>query len=466
MSAFHLLKVSPESTRSEIDNAHEDASFDARESEDILQKAVDTLTASMPRLREEVSYLWGLPLPKIDELIHLAKTDTDGGLVCKGIEKMSLPTLTKATLAAHFCGYGNAGNANNLVDALNMLIETQKSIDADDVGQMINHARKKSGVVPPAKPEHVADALTKLREQTYMTSAINVIFHGEQPSALATKIAEKWRYDKTLSGRFVANLICEVYKNRIQDVLRPLEQEIDHAADVLRDSPGDEQSLRLIEQKLSKWDEYAQPIQLVDEGKGFDEKRSSEICGKLRGLALDLHNNKGESEISLRITKLLIKVFIELPVMAAALAKDFDTLEKIVGEKHRNTEFSERLQAFMNAVENTQNNSGKIVDLINALSALLDEYAELANEEKIWSRARDVALALHNKHGATPAALHVTKELLSLAERFNAPQFISDKLYEDRKFLEVIPVRTVEKSFWSGWFWIIIVVGAVIIYGL
>ena len=345
-----------------------------------------------------------------------------------------------------------------------MLIVAQKSIDADDVGQMINHARKKSGVVPPAKPEHVADALTKLREETYMTSAINVIFHVEQPGALATKITEKWQLDKTASGRFVVDLIRGPYKNRVESILRPLEEEINHAADVLRGSSGDEQSLRLIEQKLSEWDEYAQPLQLIDEGKGFDEKRSSEICGNLRDLALDLHNNKGESEISLRITKLLLKVFIELPEMAAALAKDLETLEKIVGEKHRNTAFKERLQAFTKAVKSTQNNSGKIVDLINALSALLDEYAELAHDEKIWHKARSVALALHNKHGATPAALHVTKELLSLAERFNAPQFISDKLYEDRKFLEVIPVRTVEQSPRSGRFWIIIVVGAVIIY--
>ncbi|WP_424947979.1 hypothetical protein [Candidatus Spongiihabitans sp.] len=466
MSAFHLLKIPPESSRPEIDNAREDAGFDARESEDILQKAVDTLTAPMPRLREEVSYLWGLPIPKIDELIHLAKTDIDGGLVCKAMEKMSLPALTKANIAAHFCGDGNVGNANILVDALNMLIMAQKSIDADDVGQMINHARKKSGIVPPAKPEHVADALTKLREQRHIKSAINVIFHGEQPGALATKITEKWQFDKTASGRFVVDLIRGLYKHRVESILRPLEEEINHAADVLRDSPGDEQSLRLIEQNLSEWDEYAQPLQLIDEGKGFDEKRSSEICGKLRDLALDLHNNKGKSEISLRITKLLIKVFIELPEMAAALAKDFDALEKIVGEKHRNTEFKERLQAFMNAVKSTQNNSGKTADLINALSALLDDYAELANDEKIWNIARSVALALHNKHGATPAALHVTKELLSLAGRCNAPQCISDQLYEDRKFLEVIPVRTVEKSPRSGWFGIIIVVGAVIIYSL
>lgn len=126
MSAFHLLKIPPESSRPEIDNAREDASFDARESEDILQKAVDTLTAPMPRLREEVSYLWGMPLPKIDELIHLAKTDIEGGLVCKAMEKMSLPALTKANLAAHFCGDENVGNANNLVDALQTDIRLQR----------------------------------------------------------------------------------------------------------------------------------------------------------------------------------------------------------------------------------------------------------------------------------------------------------------------------------------------------
>ena len=438
MSAFHLLKIPPESSRTEIDSAHEDAGFDERASEDILQKAVDTLTAPMPRLREEMSYFWGIPIPQIDKLNHLSKTDTDGYISCKKIREMSLSALTKANLAAHLCGHGNADNANNLIDALNLLIVTQKDIDTEEIGEMINHARKKSAVVPAAKPDHIINALAKLREEIHIKSAINVIFNVEHPGDLATEITEKYRFDNTPSGHFVTDLIRGAYKNRIQDILNPLEEEIDQAADILWDSPRDIFSLHLIEEKLSEWDEYAQPIQLIDEKKGFDEKRSSEICEKLRNLSLHLHNNEGESEISLRITKLLNKVFPELPETAEYLAKDLDALEKIVDENNQDAKFNALFQAFKDEVEDFHNKSGDIQRLIGVLSLLYSEYPTLAADEKLWIISRNIAIKYYNEYNATEVSSLLTKELLSLAIRFNAPLSISDKLNKDSMFFDKI----------------------------
>ena len=445
VSAFHLLKISPESSRAEIDSAHEDAGFDERESENVLGKAVNTLTTPRLRLREEVSYFWGVPLPKIDELIYLTET-TDTGLFCKAMENMPLPALTKANLAAYFCGFGNTKNAGNLKDSLNFLITAQKHIDVNEVSGLINTARKKSGVVPVAKLEHIADALTKLREEKHMESAENAIFHVKHPGILVAEIAENWRHDKTASGRFVADLVRGVYKNRIQDILRPLEEEINRAADVLWNSPRDEESLCLIEQKLSEWDEYAQPIQLIDEGKGFDEKRSSEICNKLRNLSLHINNSGNEPEISLRITKLLNKVFPELPEAAEYLARDLEALEKIVGEKRQDNKMKNRLQVFQNAIRNVQSDSGKIPDLLDAFSALLRECSELANDKRIWMHVRSIALMFHNKHNATSTALLLIKKLLVLADSFDAPQSVYDQLREDTNLLEKVTPQKQEKT--------------------
>ena len=124
--------------------------------------------------------------------------------------------------------------------------------------------------MPIAKSEHITTALIKLREEQHIKTAINMIFHAEHPGTLATNITDKWRFDKTASGRFVADLIRGAYKSRIQPILQPLEQDIDRAADILRDTPRNELSLQLIERKLSEWDEYAQPLQLIDEGKGLN----------------------------------------------------------------------------------------------------------------------------------------------------------------------------------------------------
>ena len=148
MSAFHLLNVSPELSRAEIDAAYEDAGFNDRAPEGVLQKAVGVLTASKPRLYEEVSYWWGIPLHKIDEFTHIENPDTGKILACEAIKTMPLLALTRANMAAYLCENKSIGNTNTFVDRLNTLIKEQKNIDTDDVGKMINHARKKSGVVP------------------------------------------------------------------------------------------------------------------------------------------------------------------------------------------------------------------------------------------------------------------------------------------------------------------------------
>ena len=471
MSAFHLLNVSPESSRAEIDVAYEEAGFNDKAPEGVLQKAVGALTASKPRLYEEVSYWWGIPCHKIDEFTHSENPDTGKILVCEAIKTMPLPALTRVNIAAHLCENKSIGNTSTFVDRLNALIKEQKNIDTDDVGKMINHARKKSGAVPIAKSEHITNALAKLREEQHIKAAINMIFYAEHPGTLATNITDKWRFDKTASGRFVADLIRGAYKSRIQPILQPLEQEIDHAVDILWDSPRNEPSLQLIEQKLSEWDEYVQPLQLIDEGKGFDEKRSSEICSKLRDLSLHLHNNEGESDISLRISNLLNKVFPELPETAEQLAHDLSALKNIVDEKHRDTKIKARLQALMNAVESIQNISPDMAsqlndfsrtdinnfdDLINAFSALLNEYPDVVNEEEIWLIARSAAIVLHNKHNATYEALDLTKRLLTLANNFNAPRSVVDKLQQDKNDLQAIPDKG---GFSFGWVWWLVIGG-------
>ena len=141
MSAFHLLNVSPESSRAEIDVAYEDAGFNDRADESDLQKAVGTLTAYKPRLYEEVSYWWGFTHPK--------KPDTGKVLACEAIKTRPLPALTRANMTAYLCENKSIGNTSTFVDRLNLLIKEQKNIDADDIGKMINHARNLESCLSP-----------------------------------------------------------------------------------------------------------------------------------------------------------------------------------------------------------------------------------------------------------------------------------------------------------------------------
>ncbi|MDA8030045.1 MAG: hypothetical protein MPK62_02715 [Alphaproteobacteria bacterium] len=438
ISPFQLLKISPEATRAEIEHAREDAGFDGRASEDELQKAVDALTSPMPRLREEVAYFWGMSPVEIEKLRRQLKADSDGGLFCQSLEKMPFPAIAKANLAAYACEFAKRENADTLTDAVRLLIDIQKEIDVDSIGELINQARKKSGVAPSAKRGDIEETLKELREK-HLEAAGKVLCNVRQPGKLATKIAEQYRHKKKAHGEFAVALLRGPYKSGVQADMEKAEKEIAGAAAALRESPDDEQALRLIEEKLPVWDEYAQPLQLVDEGKGLDDKRSKKICDDLRDVALHINNTANQPEVSLRIAELLASVFKELPGVAKLLVGDKIQLQKIISEKRREQNFRRRIDVLKASVVKVQaNHSVEIPNLLAALSALLEDHPKLAGDENLWLMVRSAALSLHNTHHETKSAMTLTVGILSNAQRIGVPSSVIAKLTEDRSTLDGI----------------------------
>lgn len=447
ISAFQLLNIAPPATRAEIERAREDAGFDERASDEVLQKAVDALTTPMSRLREEVAYFWGMSRAEIEKLPRLCEANTDVGLFCQSMEKASISSLAKANLAAYFCGSANSGlvimSMRNvytmaddlllriLTDALLSLIDVQKSIDAEAVGELINSARKKSRVVPLAKHGDIEVALDDLRKK-HLEAAGIALCKARYPGKLAAEIAEQYRHNKRASGDFVKDLLRGPYTRWAHAHMEPLEKEIDRAVATLRESPDDEQALCLIEKKLPVWDEYAQPLQLIDEGMGFDDKRSKEICNALIDLAMHINNTAELPEVSFRIVKVLNAVFKELPGVAERLADDLTTLEGMAGEKQKAQRVRQQLTALVASVKQVQNNeSAQIPALLTMLSALLGEHAVLAKDEKLWFMVRSAALSLHNTHHETVSAIYLTGGILARARQFGAPVSVIAKLLED-----------------------------------
>ena len=291
-NAFFLLRISPyASSLTEIKVAQDDARFDERASDSVLQNAANALSSPIPRLQAEVSYLWCDTPIEDNKLFDGVESALDYENLRQVAKNIAMPALGRANMAALFCGRKDIGELISVEDALEDLISAQKEINVETTSKIINEARKHSKF-KSVDGAYIEDALKKLRAENHIDAAINAIRSASHPGKLAASLAEKWRVHKTQSGNFVTELIRDKYKSFVLPVVRPLEDEINSASDELRENPRDEESLRCIEEKLLEWDEYQQPIQLVEEQKGFDEPHSHEMCMKLIELYRYLHKEK------------------------------------------------------------------------------------------------------------------------------------------------------------------------------
>ena len=445
-NAFFLLKISPyASSPAEIKVAQDDARFDERASDSVLQNAADALSSPIPRLQAEVSYLWCEPHTEDNKLFDGVESALDYENLRQVAKNIAMPALGRANMAALFCGRKDIGELIGVEDALEDLISAQKEINVETISKIINEARKHSKF-KSVDGAYIEDALKKLRAENHIDAAINAIRSAPHPGKLAASLAEKWRVHKTQSGNFVTELIRDKYKSFVLPVVRPLEDEINSASDELRENPRDEESLRCIEEKLLEWDEYQQPIQLVEEQKGFDDPHSHEMCMKLIELYRYLHKEKDETEVSFRISKVLSKVFEELPKMSEILGSDIGVLEKIIYSKNTQENIREKMEAFEKSIEKLNNARTErqakenAVEFIRAFESLLDNPDAVA-AEGLWGYARKTAIDAHNKHNYSMVSMFLIEKLFILAKTHDAPVKIGWTLTKDLESIKFITSR-------------------------
>ena len=81
---------------------------------------------------------------------------------------------------------------------------------------------------------------------------------------------------------------------------------------------------------INKWDQVAEPIQLSMKSRGMNHDISQDLATSIRSLGVDLFNQYDMLELSDRITKILQKVFDELPEIMLHLQEDSKSIENII----------------------------------------------------------------------------------------------------------------------------------------
>lgn len=404
---FAVLGVSLRTRQEDVAEAGEDALSDHRYPEAVIQKAQQALMVPKGRLDAELSWLPGTSPSTAKTLLqHLndALYDNAENLLS------DMVGLDKANLAADLCCRDRTGTGYVM-----HLLEGYRDFDAKSVLSLIAENRAISGFAR-VDPDMLATALTNLRK-LHAKAAIEFIKTEPHPGNAMLEIVEFYLEEENDHINTVVAELAREYDAWSEAKLRNIKDDIHKEIDAIRSDHAEASRYDRISSLLDVWDEYSQPMQVIEQAKGHDEPRSRELYNEIRDLALWLANEESEYEHALKLSKSLQRVFPELPSISINLEEDVETLERLAEQAKREKligPLAELLPELFGAEE------GLIHDLImsgfghGSQGAALRLYQAFVKSVEMsqasdqadvpWNVIRNLAINLNNDHDSPRAA--------------------------------------------------------------
>lgn len=441
-NAFHLLRVSPAASLSEIEEAYEDASFEERASAKVLSDAQKSISTPIKRLGAELSCVFELGPGQFETFMLSLE---NGEPWAREHAESSFSSLSKANIAAHVCTTHKPGSSISDIAlskwALSLLVESQAGIDSTKAENVINKARSVGGGVPRANNKHVCEGLKNLRVE-HRKAALSRIRAKKHPGKAMTAVMEKHGNRQDPAGEFVRDLVRD-YDGWSIPKLRKIESKIDTAITRLNNDPSDSAAADKIVRQLAKWDEYSQPTQLLNESLGLDEGRSKVLFEKIRAVAIKLANEDDKHDLALELTWAMFHTFPELPDASSLLSKDLEVLNRTV-----------KMQELLELIGNLRKSPRKYAAALTQrgesergtkIKVLLDDvFSDPAavKQENLWMGVRSVAVELHNEHQLSHASLALLRPLYECAHIHGAPKKVRARLSNDMEAISEICAHT------------------------
>ena|GEM_PF-2662922 len=432
---FNLLRISDRAPAEEIRHAVEVSILEAAASEDKVREALRTLMAPRPRLMAELSWFPGCSSAQADQVLTALRRGVSVDSVLDLLK--SVNGIARANLATHLCNH-------KIVDGnvMRALMASQKAMVPEFALPLINETRMKAGF-PKASEELVREALAQLRSE-HCEAACNVVVSRPHPGKAMTSVVEAFK-DAEGPVAELLDMVADRYDAWSFPTLSRISDDLDELCRMLRENPKSSFEIGEIQEKLRLWDEYSQPLQLLYESKGLDEKRSLAIYEKLRGLCIWLANEKEEYEKALAISRALHETFPELPTVLAEVEQDMETLEDLISHARAD----EALQGLVAIIEQiVASPSGFSVSmerrdfmggrqrtvagrLHDEFLSAVDATSGTSKSEVPWMMVRSLAIRLHNNFGCSGAALQLLRALYEIRTAPPATPHIRDLLKAD-----------------------------------
>lgn len=326
---FWMLNVATDDNLDTIIDSAEEKSFMDDESTDKYEKARSVLISPVQRLEAEICWIKAIEKSTIDDFmakssVHVAMIVNERELLIYYLEKLyrqcSVEDISEAIVKIDELYRRFLKSDVTVFDCFDEINRNRKNARItllNDVELLRNTCEK----IWLADIENAFAELIKVNTSAFIINSANKV--AEDSIGIEIKTG------KNAYGIVVEKFI-EMYTLSINDTLHNIYEEIlDNITDA--NSANDIGDLQLLFANVRKFDGVAQPIQLYLQAKGSANKQreSVEIAFKLRNLAIEMHNKRGKTDLSLAITNLLKELFSELPEIKALAEEDSATLTRL-----------------------------------------------------------------------------------------------------------------------------------------
>lgn len=331
---FFILGVTP------LDNRHR--IFALAEEKALLldsekcSEARNTLTTPQRRLAAEMNWFLGCSSETVDEIINYISA-LQSGSQFEEINMCELSALAELNLKRYALSYLPLGDVFKYKYAILEISRLFEAVDSEQIRLEVNESRSVSGFTLIPGTTEIDTELHNIRSEiSHIISQKLTGISADNAAELATMLAEKYTADERYSGSAVIDDVLSEYalqfnselQNQKQQICKMIEH-IGKSVDDIRVNDAIDDLIKL----MTRWDKFAQPLQLDARAKGVSHKDSEELARAVRDLAVDLHNKHAQTAASLRLATALKNIFAELPDFAERIGEDADTLSRLKTEQ-------------------------------------------------------------------------------------------------------------------------------------
>ena len=324
---YLVLGVSCLDDRRKIISAAEDMSFlsDADE----CTEAQNTLITPNKRLSAELDWFIETDISLLNEIKTCLNNNNP-------IFIDNLNDLSKLNAMIYNCCISDEADSFSLGLEILDIDKQFGELNPITLTEIINNCRKIAKMAEATESD-VSIELSKkrVRIRSIISEKLQSLSESDYVE-LVTLFAEKYIADDEYNDSGIISDIIDQYEIWAKSIMESKEEKIRECIDSIKKIDNDSKMKQAVSNLIAlikEWDMYAQPLQVTLTSRGVEDRNSRDIAIDIRDLAIYLHNEKGETALSLEITEALKVYFAELSEVLEVVSKDSETLQRLQKEK-------------------------------------------------------------------------------------------------------------------------------------
>jgi len=422
---FFIIGVSTRDSKQSIVDACDAKSLTV--DADVCTRSRAALTQPRNRLSAELAWLPGYS--PVGAKVLIEKIQKEPTAFLSSLDGMA--PLPRCNALATFLEHHKPNTESQITGLLIDVAQSFERIDYSKLMAAINEDRQIAKIPAVQDVESIKQEMQARREYIIgvMKGCLN---NTKAPDKVLTKIVETTTSEGTQHPPILVDDLTEKYTQEVKKYLDQLAGQIRNVIERIQEKPKQsfEHQMPTLYKYLKTWDQIAQPIQLVQQSKGLDDPHSKELAQDLRGLALEIANTHDMHSEAKQITKIVAKLFKELPQFAERVAEDLTALDSLLEQKRKSDQVNKIIDPIIQKIKSGE--SEQALREINSVLYNTTTDPELRNTLKEIKESLEERITKHGKPIDSAPSLHTINGV--------GTTIYGDTLYFVFLFIPIIPL--------------------------